>query len=337
MIFTPDIGQFVYILKYFGNIYKNFIIKHIIPLVVKKLKAIWELMRLEHGVMLFLGILIGAVIAFSNNVSLDWNLFITNFWDKIILTFFTALFLEASTFALNDYFDLDIDIANKRNDRPLVRGDIKPKTALILFGIFFPLGIICSYFVNLTCFVIALVTAIFAVLYDSHMKRVKLVGNFYVAYTMAIPFVFGGAAVLETNTLAFDIHPAIFIIAFIAFLTGSGREIMKDVQDFEGDKEKGVKSFPKYIGRRASSVLAALFYVFAIILSFIPFVMSQYAPYYSNMAYLFAVLICDTMLLTTAIHLIVKKEPHFKIYRKFTLFAIFIGLLAFLIGAFVNF
>jgi 4-hydroxybenzoate polyprenyltransferase len=62
------------------------------------------------------------------------------------LAFFTALFLEASTFALNDYFDLDIDIVNKRNDRPLVRGDIKPKTALILFGVFFPLGIVLFIF-----------------------------------------------------------------------------------------------------------------------------------------------------------------------------------------------
>ena len=72
---------------------------------MKKLKAVWELMRLGHGIMLFLGILIGSVIALEG-VSLP-N------WDKFILTFFTALFLEASTFALNDYFDLDIDILNK--------------------------------------------------------------------------------------------------------------------------------------------------------------------------------------------------------------------------------
>ena len=296
---------------------------------MKKLKAVWELMRLEHGVMIFLGILIGSVIALGGSGIPSW--------DKFILTFFTALFLEASTFALNDYFDLEIDKKNKRDDRPLVRGDIRPKTALYLFALFFPLGIICSYFVNITCFVIALLTAIFAVLYDSHMKRVKFIGNFYVAYTMAIPFVFGGAAVIEGNALALDIHPAIFIIAIIAFLAGSGREIMKDVQDFEGDKEKGVRSFPKYIGKRSSNILAALFYIIAITLSFLPFFMKQYTIYYSNMAYFLPVLICDIMLLTTALHLLFKKEPHFKVYRKLTLLAIFVGLLAFLIGALINF
>ncbi len=30
---------------------------------MRKLKAIWELMRLEHGVMLFIAILIGSVIS----------------------------------------------------------------------------------------------------------------------------------------------------------------------------------------------------------------------------------------------------------------------------------
>ena len=294
-------------------------------------------MRLEHGGMLFLGILIGSVISYIDPNNLNWNDFIIKFWDKITLTFFTALFLEASTFALNDYFDLEIDKKNKREDRPLVRGDLQPKTALYLFALFFPLGIICSYFVNITCFVIALVTAIFAVVYDSHMKRVKFIGNFYVAYTMAIPFVFGGAAVIEGNALALDIHPAIFIIALIAFLAGSGREIMKDVQDFEGDREKGVRSFPKYIGKISSNILAALFYIVAIVLSFFPFFMKQYTIYYSNMAYFLPVLICDTMLLTTALHLLFKKEPHFKVYRKLTLLAIFVGLLAFLIGALINF
>ena len=149
---------------------------------MRTLKAIWELMRLGHGVMLFLGILIGSIIALEG-VSLPS-------WDKFILTFFTALFLEASTFALNDYYDLEIDRVNKRTDRPLVRGDIKPQTALILFGIFFPLGIACSYFVNFACFIIALITALFAILYDSHMKKIKFLGNFSCKNTFIIVFMF---------------------------------------------------------------------------------------------------------------------------------------------------
>ena len=289
---------------------------------MKKIKAIWELMRLEHGVMIAIAILIGSLVALKGQGLPPF--------DKFILTFFTALFLEASTFALNDYCDLEIDKKNKREDRPLVRGDISPNSALYLFFILFPSGIICSYFVNLACFIIALITALLAILYDTKMKKIKLVGNFYIAYVMAIPFIFGGVAVATKNTLFFEMPPAIYIIALIAFLAGSGREIMKDVMDFEGDKEKGVKSFPKYIGPRGSNILAAFFYLIAIALSFLPFFMERFGIYYQNYYYLAFVFITDTMLLSTSIHLIVKKKPYLKLYRKFTLIAIFIGLLAFL-------
>jgi len=299
---------------------------------MKKLRAIWELMRLGHGVMLFIAILIGSLIS-QKTLFNNLNLPLLN----IILTFFTALFLEASTFALNDYYDLEIDRINKRTDRPLVRGDLSPKTALNIFYLLFPLGLLCSYFVNMTCFLIALITALISVIYDVKMKKIKLIGNFYIAYIMAIPFVFGGATVLGNNTFSLGaINPVIYVIAFIAFLTGAGREIMKDVMDFEGDKRQGVKSFPRYIGIRASNGIAAIFYLCAITLSFLPFFLAGFGVYYQNTIYFILVFITDTMLLSTCLQLVFKKQPNMKFHRKYTLVAIFIGLLAFLVGAFIG-
>jgi len=295
---------------------------------MKKIKAVWELMRLEHGVMIFIAILIGSIIGLNGQGFLPW--------DKFVLTFFTALFLEASTFALNDYYDLEIDKHNKREDRPLVRGDLQPKTALALFFAFFPLGIICAYFVNLTCFVIALVTAFLAILYDVKMKKIKLIGNFYIAYVMAIPFVFGGAAVFPSNVFSFDVSPGVYIVALIAFLAGAGREIMKDVMDFEGDKEKGVKSFPRYIGVRWSNVVAGLFYFVAVFLSFLPFLSPRYILYYHNYLYFFIVLATDVVLVFVSLQIIFSKKPDMKFHRKLSLIALFIGLIAFLVGALVN-
>ena len=135
---------------------------------MSKLKAIWQLMRLEHGVMLFLAIVIGSLIS-QKTLYGNINLPLLN----IVLTFFTALFLEASTFALNDYYDLEIDRVNKRTDRPLVRGDLSPRSALIIFYVLFPLGLVCSFFVNGTCFIIALITALISVFYDMKMKKIK--------------------------------------------------------------------------------------------------------------------------------------------------------------------
>jgi geranylgeranylglycerol-phosphate geranylgeranyltransferase len=275
----------------------------------KELKAIWELTRLEHGIMIALAIFVGFLIA--QKVILE----------KFLFSFLTAILLESSTFALNDYYDYDIDVKNKRIDRPLVRGDLPRHLALYVFITLFPLGIICSFFINFTCFLIALCTAFLAFFYDLFLKRIKIVGNFFIAYCMAIPFIFGGAAVLEFS-------PPILIVALIAFLAGLGREIMKDVMDIKGDREKGVKSFPLYIGIRNSNLLSASFYILAIAFSFIPFF------YHKNLFYLLVILVADSILFRTALHLILSKEIDLYHHRRTTLIALFIGILAFLIGAF---
>ena len=293
---------------------------------MKKLFALWQLMRLEHGIMIAIAILIGTLVATQALPTLQVFLF----------TFFTALFLEASTFVLNDYLDRDIDTRNRRTDRPLVRGDLQPRTALLIFALLFPLGILSSYFVNLTCFLIALITALFAVVYDTVLKKIKLLGNFFIAYTMAIPFVFGGVAMQNAAVLSLMVSPTILVLASIAFLAGSGREIMKDVQDFKGDKEQGIRSFPRYLGTRGSNILAGVFYLGAITVSFLPYSLPLFSIFYQNNAYLATVFLADIIFLTTTLQLFFFRSPNLAVYRKFTLLGLMIGLAAFLIGAFLG-
>jgi len=300
---------------------------------MRKLIAIWQLMRLEHGVMLALGIFVGSIIALQNQGGIIWESFP---WLQFVLTFCTAMFLEASTFALNDYYDLPIDLKNKREDRPLARGDLQPKTAVLLFFIFFPLGLIFSFYVNMTCFIIALITAMLAIFYDAYLKKIKLLGNFYIAYVMAIPFVFGASAITSSTSSIVSLDPSVVMVALIAFFCGSGREIMKDVMDFEGDKEAGVKSFPRYIGIRNSNMIASGFYFIAVFLSLIPFLYPLFQLFYQNYVYLILVLATDVLLVLTAGQLLINPKVKMSTYRKVTLFAIFLGLLAFFIGAFIG-
>ena len=111
---------------------------------------------------------------------------------------------------------------------------------------------------------------------------------------------------------------------------------MKDVMDFEGDKEEGVRSFPRYIGIRKSNMISAFFYIIAIVLSFIPFFISRYDVYYQNYYYLSFVIVTDIILISTSLQLIFNKQIDMRFYRKFTLIAIFFGLIAFLVGVFIR-
>ncbi len=286
---------------------------------MQKIRALWELMRLEHGVMIALAIFIGSVITGQGLPSFEKGLF----------AFLTALFLEAATFSLNDYFDLEVDIKNKRFDRPLARGDLHPHTALFVYLLLLPSGLITSYLVNTSCFVVAIINAFVATLYDIKLKEVKIISNFYIAFVMAIPFIFGALAVSPY------VSTIIIVIAVIAFFSGAAREIMKDVMDLEGDMERHTRSFAFYFGKQMANYIASFLYVVTVIMSLIPYLAPIEKAYYHDHVYLALVLITDFILIYISAVLFSRHDSEsMKKMRRLSLIALFIGLIAFLAGAF---
>jgi len=246
--------------------------------------------------------------------------------DRLVLSFFAALLIQASTFALNDYFDLDLDRKNKRYDRPLVRGDVSPKTALLVSLFLLPTGIALSIFINIPCFLIALISALLGVLYDAKLKHFKPLGNLYIAYTMAIPFIFGSFVTSR------EIPIEVLILSSIAFLAGTGREIMKDIIDEVGDREKGVISLPIILGSRFSSRIISFLYILAIVLSIYPFFLPNNL-YYMDYLYISLLTFTDVVFLFIAINLMINKITSLEFYRKATLLAMTFALFTFLIAA----
>ncbi|RZN64589.1 MAG: prenyltransferase [Candidatus Methanoliparum thermophilum] len=285
------------------------------------LKGFWRLTRLEHGIILIIAVFIGAIITSKNLVPLD----------TFIYASLSVLCIEVGTFALNDYFDLDVDIKNKRIDRPLVSGDLKPRTAFYLSCFSIPLGVFFSIFLNWICFLIAMVNAIISVFYDFKFKKFKFVGNFYIAFTMAIPFIFGSAMITT------EIPAIIYFISLIAFLSGIGREIMKDVMDIEGDILRDTRSFPMIIGKKRSIKLSVLFYLAAVILSLVPFIVNIDEVFFNNLGYLIIVAISDTLFIYISLRMLFKPDfKNLEFERRYSLVAMSIGLLAFLVGPFLG-
>ncbi|MEM2924685.1 MAG: UbiA family prenyltransferase [Methanocellales archaeon] len=281
---------------------------------MKKLKAIWQLTRLEHGLMFALGVIVGIAVANSPSITL-YNVFFGAL---------TAILIEVGTFALNDYFDLEVDKVNKRFDRPLVRGDLTPKTALAIALISTPLGVLSSFFLNWLCFSIALISALFGVLYDVRLKETGFFGNIYIAYSMAIPFIFGGA-------IARKLPSILLLLASIAFLSGLGREIMKGVMDVEGDKLRRVRSIARIYGEVKAAQISSAFYLIAIALSFIPYFYPN-TNYFYNEFYLIFILPSNLLFIYASYNLLQKYSTASKM-RGITLMAILLGLLGFLAGS----
>lgn len=279
-----------------------------------KIKAFYDLTRLDHGVMLGIAVIIGAILGEATSLQ------------KYILGFLTALFIEMGSFSLNDYFDYEVDLKNKRMDRPLVRGDLKKEDALVIASVSFPIGVASAFFINKICFFIALINALLAILYDAKLKEIKVIGNFYIAFTMAIPFIFGSAIG--------QIKPIVYFFSFLAFFAGVGREILKDVMDFEGDKLRKTKSFPFYLGEEKANLLASFFIIIAMVASIIPFFFNIDGRYYNNVVFLIPLLI-SLSIFSYSIFLLFKYKN--ELARKTTLVAMLFGLIAFLMPLAITF
>jgi len=280
------------------------------------LKALWELFRLEHGLMYGFGVVIGVYVSDPH---------FTDF-SKVLFGYLTAVFLQASAFALNDYSDYEVDVANNRLDRPLVRGDLSRDAALKSGLLMMPLGFATAGLISTLALLFAVVVTIIGYLYNIKLKEYGFVGNVYVAFTMAAPFLFG-------SIVAGSVTGSAILLSSMAFLSGLGREVMKGIEDVEGDALRNVRSVARMMGLRAAAIISALLYAAAVLISPLPLIVLE--EYMMDVKYAIPVAITDIMLLYVAA-MVVRNYGKEQIpkYRKLTLMAMSFGLVGFLAGAF---
>ena len=282
------------------------------------LKELFHLTRFEHAIMLAIAVLIGESIILGA---------MPPFSLVIVLSLLVPVFSEMGSFSLNDYLDIETDRQNKKTDRPLVRGTISPAFALWFSIASLLLSIVLAFFINTSVFAIALAFNLLAVLYNWRLKDLPLIGNLYIAFTMAIPFIFGSFVVSDTL-------PAIAIIlASLGFLSGLAREIVKSVQDMEGDiLARKSKTLPVIIGVQSSLLVASVLYLIFVPLTFLPFQVGLKFTILSG-----ALIIIADAAIIYIIYLLLSsnKDPaSLKKARNISLIALFIGLLGLLVASF---
>ena len=266
--------------------------------------------------MLCLAALVGEVLVLGQLPTIEFAL----------LTFFPPFFISLSSFAMNDLLDLEADRANRRFDRPLVLGTVKPWEARFLAVFGFIVGVGSAALINVAAFAIALVFGLLGLLYSFRLKWLPLVGNTFIAFSMAVPFVFGNMAVSAV------LSQSVVILALIAFVAGLAREVMKTVQDLEGDMLAGRgRTLPMIVGAHLSLMYASLLFIIAVLVSFIPFL---YVPAYrSDFNYLAPIVIADSVFIYVALRIVYDAKEFLPAARSYTLVALFFGLLGFLAGA----
>ena len=208
------------------------------------------------------------------------------YWQYTILILATIL-IAAGGYIINDIFDQETDAINKP-EKVIIGNYISETKAYNLYagltisGV--ALGFILANSVSHPNFAIIFVLiATLLYFYASTLKQMALIGNIVIAGLLAFSVIIIGIFDIMPNT--FPINQQQMSVAFailmdyakFAFIINLVREIIKDIQDVEGDKEQEMKTLPVVIGQYKTNKIA-------FVLLLIP---TLYSFYYLN-NYLFA-------------------------------------------------
>lgn len=189
-----------------------------------------------------------------------------------LLLMASYVLIAAGGYIINDYFDLDIDQVNKPHK--LVVEKIIPRRWVIFWHLFLSFtAIIMGFYIDLKTNVrfLGLVNTICVALlfiYSISLKKKLLSGNIVVsALTAWVILVIGWC---ETSNL---LQPTLigsftekitrisFLYAGFAFVISLIREVVKDMEDIEGDRRYGCNTMPIAWGINATKVFVAVWLV----------------------------------------------------------------------------
>ena len=181
----------------------------------------------------------------------------------------STVLIAAGGYIINDIEDVEIDRLNKLIEKQIV-GRVYPLSISWLFyGITTLVGFIISlylafYINNFLQLVIYPLAVGLLWAYSRWLKRLPLIGNLVVAFFCA--FVAWVVLYAETlnkegmTKLGFGSTVSIILVfigyAILAFISTLFREIIKDIEDAEGDKAQNCKTLPILLGTKMSKGIA---------------------------------------------------------------------------------
>ena len=184
---------------------------------------------------------------------------IMDFQIEVAICCLCSMMLVGGGNALNDYNDRETDREN-HPERPIPSGSISADTASVYAQALLGSGLLILLFAleNKMPFVIALIGILLLTAYENGLKAAGISGNITVGLMSGAVFLFAGMAVNDPG-------PTLWMFG-LAVLATIAREIIKDIQDLEGDRDR--RTLPASIGIENSMRVAILFLLIAIGLSY---------------------------------------------------------------------
>ena len=179
----------------------------------------------------------------------------------------SILLITAYGYTINDLFDITADQINKPK-KVFINKYISKNSAIyfsVLLGTMgFFLGLYISYNNNKTYLInYYLFSIVILYLYSFSLKKIAFLGNLVVSLLCGFPililyFLITGISLTELNEVI-NLDFPIVAYSLFAMSTTFIREIIKDIEDIDGDLKINAKTLPIIIGRKRASKVAFFF------------------------------------------------------------------------------
>jgi len=236
---------------------------------------------------------------------------------KGLLVSVSAALIAAGGNVINDYFDKHIDLINKPW-RPLLSGRISESTAYFASIFLFTVGITIGFMFSLINGLAAVLASCLLYMYSHSWKKEGILGNLIIGFLSSMSILYGGfAGVNPFNT---------YLLSLYAFLIIFGREILKGIEDIEGDKKAGVKTLAVIRGPSFALKVATVILLAVVLLSSLS-LLAKFEP----LIVLLVVAGVDLPIIVSLLY--VYKDPIRRAWRTTRLlkFPLLFGLLSFLL------
>jgi len=190
-----------------------------------------------------LGIIILTMTLFMFHAS-QWN--IQNLrWPDALFVVLAVLFTAAAGYVINDILDIEEDIINKPEKR-IIAKHISIRSGIIFYIIILLGSLAFGFLTGLSMGLVCVMISVLLYFYSSDLKGTTLWGNLLVSLMNGVVVFFSAQGVDEKFNGYFAEY------AFLAFLITMVREVVKDIEDIEGDKTREYETFPIVYGARKS-------------------------------------------------------------------------------------
>ena len=189
---------------------------------------------------------------------------------QFFLLVLSTVMIAAAGYAINDYFDVRIDKVNKP-ERLVIDKGVKRRVAMGAHTVINILAVLIGLYVSYSIgswklAIIHFICASGLWFYSTTFKRQFLIGNVIIAaFTALVPLIVAVYELLpiyraylpiEENLSFRPVWEYVIALSFFAFITTLLREMLKDIEDVEGDREFGCKTMPIVIGIKATKNVA---------------------------------------------------------------------------------